>query len=84
MAVGIGKDIKTSELEVIAGDKDRVVNAKNFDDLNNQLEDIKEKVCSKFLPSGPGTDNSVHVLDKPLLSSGYNALLVYTAQVNRR
>lgn len=47
MAVGIGKSIKQSELETIAGDKDRVVNAKNFDDLNNQLDNIREATCSK-------------------------------------
>lgn len=48
MAVGIGKQIKQSELETIAGDKDRVVSAKNFEDLNNQLAEIKEAVCSKY------------------------------------
>jgi len=47
IAVGIGKDIKNSELVTIAGDKDRVVNADDFDDLNNQLGEIKEAVCSK-------------------------------------
>ena len=47
VAVGIGKNIKQSELEIIAGDKDRVVNAKDFEDLNNQLDDIREVTCSK-------------------------------------
>ncbi|XP_078375647.1 uncharacterized protein LOC144658999 isoform X2 [Oculina patagonica] len=46
VAVGIGKNIKQSELETIAGDKDRVVNAKDFEDLNNQLDDIREVTCN--------------------------------------
>ena len=48
MAVGIGNKISQSELEIIAGDPGRVVNAKNFDDLNNQLGDIRESTCSKY------------------------------------
>lgn len=48
MAVGIGKSIKQSELETIAGDPGRVVNAKDFEDLNNQLDDIREVTCSKY------------------------------------
>ena len=52
MAVGIGKKIKQAELITIAGDENRVVNAKNFEDLNNQLDDIREATCSKYhLPS---------------------------------
>ena len=52
MAVGIGKEIKQAELITIAGDENRVVNAKNFEDLNNQLDDIREATCSKYhLPS---------------------------------
>ena len=49
MAVGIGKDIKTSELEIIAGDKSRVINAESFEDLSNQLDDIREASCSKCI-----------------------------------
>ena len=48
VAVGIGKDIDESELEIIAGDKSRVVNAKDFKDLENQLDDIREKTCSMY------------------------------------
>ena len=48
VAVGIGKHIDESELEIIAGDKSRVVNAKDFGDLDNQLDDIREKTCSKY------------------------------------
>ena len=48
MAVGIGNKVNQSELETIAGDPGRVVNAKNFDDLNNQLDDIRESTCSKY------------------------------------
>lgn len=47
MAVGIGKKIDKAELETIAGDEDRVVNAESFDDLNNQLDNIREATCSK-------------------------------------
>ena len=47
MAVGIGKKIKQAELITIAGDENRVVNAKNFEDLNNQLDDIRKATCSK-------------------------------------
>jgi len=46
VAVGIGKDIKTSELEIIAGDKSRVINAESFEDLSNQLDDIREASCN--------------------------------------
>ena len=49
MAVGIGKNIKESELETIAGDESRVVNAKDFEDLDNQLDDIREVTCSEYL-----------------------------------
>lgn len=49
VAVGIGKDVKQSELETIAGNKDRVINAENFGDLNEKLKDISEAVCSKLL-----------------------------------
>ena len=48
IAVGIGKKIDESELESIAGDKSRVVNAKDFGDLDNQLDDIREKTCSMY------------------------------------
>ena len=48
MAVGIGKKIKQAELITIAGDENRVVNAKNFEDLNNQLDDIRKATCSKY------------------------------------
>nr|XP_058952512.1 coadhesin-like [Pocillopora verrucosa]XP_058952513.1 coadhesin-like [Pocillopora verrucosa]XP_058952514.1 coadhesin-like [Pocillopora verrucosa]XP_058952515.1 coadhesin-like [Pocillopora verrucosa]XP_058952516.1 coadhesin-like [Pocillopora verrucosa] len=46
VAVGIGKKIKQAELITIAGDENRVVNAKNFEDLNNQLDDIREATCN--------------------------------------
>ncbi|KAL9969288.1 hypothetical protein ACROYT_G021487 [Oculina patagonica] len=46
VAVGIGRKISQSELETIAGDKDRVVNAKSFDELDNKLDDIKEATCN--------------------------------------
>ena len=48
VAVGIGKKIKQAELITIAGDENRVVNAKNFEDLNNQLDDIRKATCSKY------------------------------------
>lgn len=48
VAVGIGKDIKESELETIAGDESRVVNAKDFKDLDNQLDNIREITCSEY------------------------------------
>ena len=48
VAVGIGKKIDESELETIAGDKSRVVNAEDFEDLDNQLDDIREKTCSMY------------------------------------
>lgn len=48
IAVGIGKDIKSSELEEIAGDPNRVVNAKSFSALENQLAKIREITCSKY------------------------------------
>ena len=53
VAVGIGKHIKQKELVTIAGDKDRVVNAKNFEDLKNQLDDIREATCSKYISLFP-------------------------------
>jgi len=46
VAVGIGKSTDESELETIAGDKSRVINAKDFGDLDNQLDDIREKTCN--------------------------------------
>ncbi|XP_027051590.1 sporozoite surface protein 2-like [Pocillopora damicornis] len=46
VAVGIGKKIKQAELITIAGDENRVVNAKNFEDLNNQLDDIRKATCN--------------------------------------
>ena len=48
VAVGIGKKIKQAELITIAGDENRVVNAKNVEDLNNQLDDIRKATCSKY------------------------------------
>ena len=33
----------------IAGNPDQVINADNFEDLNNQLDDIKKATCSKIL-----------------------------------
>ena len=48
VAVGIGKDVDESELETIAGDKSRVINADDFGDLDNQLDDIREKTCSTY------------------------------------
>ncbi|XP_074625789.1 coadhesin-like [Acropora palmata] len=46
IAVGIGKDIKSSELEEIAGGPNRVVNAKSFSALENELAKIREITCS--------------------------------------
>ena len=48
IAVGIGKDIKSSELEEIAGGPNRVVNAKSFSALENELAKIREITCSKY------------------------------------
>ena len=48
IAVGIGKDIKPSELEEIAGDPNRVVNAKSFSALEKELAKIQEITCSKY------------------------------------
>ena len=48
IAVGIGKKIKSSELEEIAGDPNRVVNAKSFDALEKELAKIQEITCSKY------------------------------------
>lgn len=47
IVVGIGKNIKQEELEIIAGDKSRVINAANLTDLNNKLNEIREVTCSK-------------------------------------
>ena len=49
VAVGIGKKIKQEELEKIAGSPDRVVNAASFDELDEQLDRIRETTCSEFL-----------------------------------
>ena len=48
IAVGIGKQIKTEELETIAGSPDRVVNAASFDALEKELDKIREVTCSKY------------------------------------
>ena len=48
IAVGIGKKIKSSELEEIAGDPDRAVNAKSFSTLEKELAKIREITCSKY------------------------------------
>ncbi|CAH3032611.1 unnamed protein product, partial [Porites lobata] len=45
IAVGIGKKIKSDELETIAGSPDRVVTAKSFDKLKKELDEIREKSC---------------------------------------
>ena len=47
MAVGIGKGVSESELESIAGDKNRVIAADSFDDLADQLDSIQEVANSK-------------------------------------
>ena len=49
VAVGIGRKIEQEELETIAGSPDRVVNAASFDELDKQLDDIRETTCSEFL-----------------------------------
>ncbi|CAH3177156.1 unnamed protein product [Porites evermanni] len=47
IAVGIGEKISQTELERMAGSKDRVVNVKNFgNDLRNKLDTIIESVCN--------------------------------------
>jgi len=48
VAVGIGKKIDESELESIAGDKSRVVSTKDFGDLDNHLDNIREKTCGMY------------------------------------
>lgn len=45
-AVGIGKRINTETLELIAGDETRVVQVDDFDDLKDNLDEIKAKACS--------------------------------------
>jgi len=45
--VGIGKSISESELETIAGDRDRVIAANSFEDLTNRLDSIREAANSK-------------------------------------
>ena len=47
MAVGIGKGVSESELESIAGDKNRIIAADSFDDLADQLDSIQEVANSK-------------------------------------
>ena len=49
VAVGIGKNIKQEELEKIAGSPDGIVNAASFDELDEQLDNIRETTCSEFL-----------------------------------
>ena len=48
IAVGIGNNIAQEELVTIAGNPDQVINADSFEDLNNQLDDIQKKTCSKI------------------------------------
>ena len=47
-AVAIGRAIKVEELVNITGDRSRVVKAKNFHDLKNKLDVIREVICSKL------------------------------------
>ena len=48
IAVGIGRSIAQEELVTIAGSPHQVINANSFDDLNNQLDNIKNATCSKI------------------------------------
>ncbi|XP_078352817.1 coadhesin-like [Oculina patagonica] len=45
-AVGIGKGIDVDTLELIAGDKTRVVMVDDFDELKDKIKEIKSKACS--------------------------------------
>ena len=47
--MGIGESIAQDELETIAGSPSQVVNAESFEDLSNQLDNIKNITCSKVL-----------------------------------
>ena len=42
VAVGVGRNIKLSELEVITGDKNQVIMVENFRTLNNHLDNIRQ------------------------------------------
>ena len=48
VAVGIGKKIKQEELETIAGSPGRVVTADSFEELDKQVDNIRETTCSEF------------------------------------
>ena len=45
--MGIGKGISESELEIIAGDRDRVIAANSFADLTNRLDSIRQAANGK-------------------------------------
>lgn len=49
--MGIGKGIDVDTLELIAGDKTRVVMVDDFDELKDKIKEIKSKVCSGKLTS---------------------------------
>ncbi|XP_020630779.1 von Willebrand factor-like [Orbicella faveolata] len=73
VAVGIGKNIDESELETIAGDKNRVVNAQDFGDLDNQLDDIREKTCSPT-PEPPPPEPCKEHLDVGVIIDSSNSI----------
>ena len=45
--MGIGSDINKQTLKEIAGENGNVVTVESFDQLANELGEIKDKVCSK-------------------------------------
>ena len=48
VAVGVGRKINQEELENIAGSRDRIVKAASFDELDENLDRIRETTCSEF------------------------------------
>lgn len=47
VAVGIGSGINRQTLNEIAGENGRVMAVESFDQLANELGEIKDKVCSE-------------------------------------
>jgi len=45
--VGIGNQIKRETLKDIAGENGSVIAIESFDQLANELSEIKDKVCGK-------------------------------------
>lgn len=81
IAVGIGKKIKSDELETIAGSPDRVVTAKSFDKLKKELDEIREKSCRKYSINFSLMSNcSYHVFS--LFSAGYGQCILLKLRKN--